>query len=63
MNKMDLRQLGTIMGLPVYIDLASIPEYKGKKDIMSERDRKEFMARAIINRAFDVGAPTDEEVE
>lgn len=46
MSKLDLRQIGTIMGLPIYIDLAS--------ERPTERDAKEFVATMIMQKAFDM---------
>jgi hypothetical protein len=54
MNKLDLRQIGTIMGMPIYVDVASIPYYKRKKDILSNRDIKEAQVTQIISDSFNL---------
>lgn len=54
MNKLDLRQVGKIMGLPVYVDFASIPETnKTFNNPLSARDEKEVQVGAIMMRAFN----------
>lgn len=63
MGDMDLRLLGSIMGLPLYVDVSSIPQHseftgKDKKITISERDRKAFMVRQILQEA--VGMPPQE---
>lgn len=54
MRQLDLRQVGTIMGLPIYIDVASVSDFRRKGSITSERDRKIMQVTAMIRRAFEM---------
>lgn len=42
------------MGLPVYIDLASVIDVKEKGDLLSSRDIKELQVTKIMRDAFNV---------
>lgn len=44
MQKLDLRQIGTIFGVPLYIDLAAVHQ--------EERSVKEAQVKNIMQRAF-----------
>lgn len=54
MNNLDLRYLGKIMDLPLYVDVSSVKDYKAKNDIFSERDKKALMVGTMIKRAFEM---------
>lgn len=58
MNKMDLRQVGTITGLPIYVDFASLPDYKEDGETLSVRDNRERLIHAMLRKAFNM--QTDE---
>ena len=58
MNKMDLRQVGTITGLPIYVDFASIRDFKTSDEILSSRDQRELLINAMLRKAFNM--QTDE---
>jgi hypothetical protein len=59
MRRMDLRQVGTITGLPMYIDFAGIKDFKAANEILSERDKKEILVTKMLQSAF--GVPKDQE--
>lgn len=52
MNKLDLRQVGTFMGLPLYIDLDSIPDFREEGDLMTERDKKQLRIAKMLRDAL-----------
>ena len=54
MNRMDLRQVGIITGLPIYVDFDSIPDYKDKNEILSARDSRELLVVKIFNKVFEI---------
>jgi len=54
MNDLDLRQLGTIMGLPLYVGVESVRDYSSKKDPISERTKKALLAGMILRRAMEL---------
>ena len=52
--KLDLRQLGTLYGNPIYIDVASVPYSKPESTVLSSRDMTEYQARKTMQKAFDM---------
>lgn len=54
MNKLDLRQVGTIFGHALYVDVADTIDLKGKDDVLSSRDREELMVTSALQDAFKV---------
>lgn len=59
MNKLDLRQVGTVCGHELYVNVADIPDYIEKDEILSVRDLEEFKVRTILEKAFN--PPKDSE--
>jgi hypothetical protein len=56
MQNLDLRQVGKIIGLPIYVDVSDVPNVQVKSDpMLTERDRKAMMASTIMQRSFRVG--------
>ena len=55
MNNLDLRQLGFIMGLPIYVDVASVRDTTPtKENPITERTRKTMIAGMMLKQAFDM---------
>lgn len=54
MKDLDLRQVGTIMGVPVYVDLSSIPDtqLKSFSTKYTERDEKFTIITIMIRQLF-----------
>ena len=54
MRKLDLRQVGTILGLPLYVDLSSVP-------LQDQRDKKETLIGEILFKLIrgTVATPKD----
>ena len=38
-NKLDLRQVGMVTGLPIYVDLAKVKDFVEKGSLLSERNK------------------------
>ena len=60
MKDLDLRQVGQILGLPLYVDVSSIPNYRSKDDLLDTRDKKKLLVRKMLESAFNVGVKDDE---
>lgn len=61
MRSLDLRFIGTILGLPVYVDVSKVQNIDVGAGVtkMSERDRKVMLIRTIMQQKFN--PPKDEE--
>lgn len=51
-NQLDLRQIGTIFGHALYVDLAGVMDITKDGEILSERDLQEYKVRTTIQEAF-----------
>lgn len=52
MKNLDLRQVGTIMGLPLYVDVADVFDHRYKGELISAREKKVMMVSALLQRTF-----------
>lgn len=59
MNKLDLRQVGAILGLPIYVDFDSIPDYKCDDGSLSERDKKQALVNIMLRESFGMSQDVD----
>lgn len=70
MKDLDLREVGRILGLPLYIDVSQVRNVQVEKvpTLMTERDKKAILVRTILQRVFEVrkkpasGKPDPEEL-
>lgn len=60
MDKLDLRQVGTLFGNPIYVDLAGVHNLK-EDSVLSTRDKEEYKVRKALQKAFQM--PTTEPSE
>lgn len=63
-NNIDLRRVGTILGMPMYIDMAGVKDFTEETSLLSNRQRKLELAKTILKNAIEQRAkkPTEEEV-
>lgn len=52
LNNIDMRQVGTLYGCPIYVDVAHIPNIKEDKELLSLRDRQKIEVEEALKKAF-----------
>ena len=50
-NKLDLRQIGTIYGHALYVDVADMPDFIETGEVLSRRDIEEYKVRTYLQEA------------
>ena len=53
MDKLDLRQIGTLFGHKLFVDVSDLPYHKDKNDILSNRDHAEIEVTKTLQEFFN----------